>query len=52
MKTPNLRIIEIGEGEGFLLQGPENLQQNHRRKFPQPKEIDLYKHTRSIQNTN
>jgi hypothetical protein len=33
MKRPNLRIIEMEEGGENLLKDPENIFNNHRRKF-------------------
>ena len=49
MKRPNVKMIGIEENEESQLKGSEkNLQQSHRRKLPQPKEIDGHKCTRSL----
>jgi hypothetical protein len=46
------KTMGIEEGEDSPILGPEHIfQQNHTRKFPQPKEIDVYKYTRTSQNT-
>jgi hypothetical protein len=52
MRRQNLRIIGVGENEDFQLKGTANIFKNYRRKFPIPKERDVHKHTRSLQNSN
>jgi hypothetical protein len=51
MRRPNLRIIGIDKKENFQLKG-KYIQQNYRRKLPQPKEGDAHEFTRSLQNSN
>jgi hypothetical protein len=52
MKRPNLRIIGIEEKEDFQLKGPVNIfTKIIEENFPQPKERDVHKHTRSLQNS-
>jgi hypothetical protein len=52
MKRPNVGIIGIEKGEKKIsAQRPRKyIQQNHRRKFPLPKEWGACKGTRKIQN--
>ena len=49
IKKPNLRIIGVEEGEELQIR--KYIQQNYRRKLPQPKERYPYEGSRSIQNT-
>ena len=52
MRRPNLRIIGVDKNEDFSTQRANKyLQQNYRRKFPNPKERDAHEHTRSLQNS-
>jgi hypothetical protein len=52
MRRPNLRIIGIDEKEDCQLKrASKYLQQNYRRKLPQPKERDAHEHTRGLKSS-
>ena len=49
MRRPNLQIIGVDENEDFsTYRASKFLQQNYKRKLPQPKERDNHEHTRSL----